>query len=176
MTPRDGINVVAIGDRLKETINSALEKMPVGVEIGTIAFQPDEVQKSVNNFVSNLGQSILIVVAVLWVFMGFRSASVVGASLLITILLTLVYMQLAGIDLHRVSVGTFIIALGMLVDNAIVITDLFLSNLKRGMDRVKAATETVKNTGIPLLAATAIAVAASSPVPFFKNSGGRICR
>nr|MDT0250724.1 efflux RND transporter permease subunit [Endozoicomonas sp.] len=170
VTPRNGINVVAIGDTLKATIDQALQKMPAGVEIGTIAFQPDEVARSVSNFISNLAQSILIVVAVLCIFMGWRSASVVGASLLITILLTLVYMQLQGIDLHRVSVGTFIIALGMLVDNAIVVTDLFLSNLRRGMERTNAAAEAVKNTAIPLLAATVIAIASASPILFSKTA------
>ena len=170
ITPRDGINVVAIGDRLKETVDQALSRLPIGVDIGEIAFQPDEVQKSVNNFVSNLGQSILIVVLVLWLFMGWRSASVVGASLLITILLTLVYMKVDGINLHRVSVGTFIIALGILVDNAIVITDLYLSNLRRGMERLQAASEAVRTTAIPLLAATVIAIAASSPVLFSKTA------
>ena len=170
VTPRDGINVVAIGDTLKRTIDDTLTKMPEGVEIGVIAFQPDEVAKSVTNFVSNLGQSILIVVAILWIFMGWRSASIVGSSLLMTILMTLVYMHMAGIDLHRVSVGTFIVALGILVDNAIVITDLFQANLRRGMDRMQAATESVRTTAVPLLAATLIAISACSPVLFSQTA------
>ncbi|WP_163132174.1 efflux RND transporter permease subunit [Agarivorans sp. Alg241-V36] len=163
-SPVDGINVVDLGDTLKEVIAQFTSELPVGTEVGTIAFQPDEVQKSINNFVSNLVESIVIVVAVLWIFMGMRSAAIVGSSLLITLLITLIYMLIAGIDLQRVSVGSFILALGMLVDNAIVITDMFKAKLNQGIERYQAATSSVKETAIPLLAATVIAIMGATPV------------
>ncbi|GAL09299.1 acriflavin resistance protein [Vibrio astriarenae] len=87
----------------------------------------------------------------LLIFMGFKSAAIVGGSLLLTILLTLVYMNFNSIDLHRVSLGTFILALGMLVDNAIVITDMMVSKLNKGMERTKAAIASVSETAKPLL-------------------------
>ncbi|TKB58588.1 efflux RND transporter permease subunit [Ferrimonas aestuarii] len=164
VNPRDGINVVAIGESLKQAIADFEAKVPQGVKVETIVFQPDEVQKSVNNFTGNLISAVLIVVAVLWIFMGWRSAGIVGMSLMITLLLTLVYMLIAKIDLHRVSVGAFILALGMLVDNAIVITDLFIAKLRQQIERTQAAVDSVKETAVPLLAATLIAIASTMPV------------
>ncbi|MCC4854168.1 efflux RND transporter permease subunit, partial [Vibrio lentus] len=107
---------------INRIVNDFQATLPLGVDIATVANQPDEVQKSIDNFVNNLVESVAIVFIVLAVFMGLKSATIVGTSLILTILLTLIYMNLTSIDLHRVSLGTFILALGMLVDNAIVIT------------------------------------------------------
>ncbi|GAM68284.1 acriflavin resistance protein [Vibrio sp. JCM 19236] len=164
VSPVDGVNVVSLGDTLRQTIDDFEQTLPLGVDIQDIAFQPDEVTKSINNFVSNLLESVLIVVAVLWVFMGMKSALIVGSSLLITILITLVFMNVMGIDLQRVSLGTFILALGMLVDNAIVIVDLFIVKLNKGVERTKAGIDAVKETALPLLAATVIAAMGTLPV------------
>lgn len=166
VSPVNGINVVDLGQELKDIIEDYKQELPVGAEIGIVAFQPDEVHKSITGFIGNLLESIAIVVVVLWIFMGWRSASIVGSSLLITILLTLIYMNISGIDLQRVSVGSFILALGMLVDNAIVITDLFVTKLKQGRDRFAAASESVKEMALPLLAATVIAIMGATPVLF----------
>ncbi|GAL35141.1 acriflavin resistance protein [Vibrio maritimus] len=139
------------------------------MNISTIAFQPDEVQKAIDNFVGNLLESVAIVFIVLLIFMGFKSATIVGGSLLLTILLTLIYMNINDIDLHRVSLGTFILALGMLVDNAIVITDMMIAKLNKGIERTQAALDSVKETGVPLLGATIIAIMGASPVLFSKT-------
>lgn len=164
VSPVNGVNVVSLGDELRQTISDFKQTAPIGVEVEDIAFQPDEVTKSINNFVSNLLESVLIVVAVLWVFMGIKSALIVGSSLLITILCTLVYMNFNNIDLQRVSLGSFILALGMLVDNAIVIVDLFIVKINKGIERTKAGIEAVKETAIPLFAATVIAMMGTLPV------------
>ncbi|QIZ76922.1 efflux RND transporter permease subunit [Ferrimonas lipolytica] len=166
VNPQDGINVVAIGDTIKQAIADFEAKVPAGIVVDAIVFQPDEVNKSVSDFTGNLISSVAIVVIVLWIFMGWRSASIVGGSLAITLLMTLVYMLVTDINLHRVSVGTFILALGMLVDNAIVVTDLFIAKLRTGMERGKAAADSVSETAVPLLAATLIAIAATTPVLF----------
>jgi len=172
VSPVDGINVVSLGEQLNQTISDYQQTLPVGIEIGNIAFQPDEVDKSVEEFVINLLESVVIVFAVLLIFMGFKSATIVGGSLLFTILLTLIYMYIAGVDLQRVSLGSFILALGMLVDNAIVITDLFVVKLNKGIERTKAAIDSVKETSKPLLAATVIAIMGSSPVLFSQTDAG----
>ena len=172
MSPVEGINVVSLGEDLTSIISDYQAQLPVGIEIGTIAFQPDEVEKSIKDFVVNLLESVAIVFAVLLIFMGFKSATIVGGSLLFTILLTLIYMYIAGVDLQRVSLGTFILALGMLVDNAIVITDLFVVKLNQGIERTKAAIDEVKETAKPLLAATVIAIMGSSPVLFSQTDAG----
>lgn len=169
VSPVPGINVVSLGDTIQEIINDYQASLPLGVNISTIAFQPDEVQKAIDNFVGNLLESVAIVFVVLLIFMGFKSATIVGGSLLLTILLTLIYMNINDIDLHRVSLGTFILALGMLVDNAIVITDMMIAKLNNGVERTQAALDSVKETGVPLLGATIIAIMGASPVLFSKT-------
>ena len=172
VSPRDGINVVALGDTLNKVITDYQQELPLGAEIGIAAFQPDEVQKSISGFFINLLESILIVVAILFIFMGWRSAAIVGSTLVLSILCTLIYMLLSDIALQRVSVGTFILALGMLVDNSIVITDMITTKLKNGMDRLEAASSSVNETGLPLLAATVIAFTGASPVLFSTTDSG----
>ncbi|RKF21406.1 efflux RND transporter permease subunit [Alginatibacterium sediminis] len=172
VSPQNGVNVVSLGEEIKQLITQYQNELPLGVEIGTIAFQPDEVNKSLKNFMVNLAESILIVVAVLWIFMGPKSAGIVGFSLLLTILMTLCFMLLAGLDLHRVSVGTFILALGMLVDNAIVIVDLYISKLKLRVAPKQAAIESVAEMAWPLFGATVIAIMGTMPVLFSTTDAG----
>lgn len=166
VSPVSGINVVSLGDTIREIIEQYQQELPMGVDISTVAYQPDEVTKSIDDFVMNLLESVAIVSIVLLIFMGFKSAAIVGGSLLLTILLTLIYMNLNDIDLHRVSLGTFILALGMLVDNAIVITDMMISKMNKGVERTRAAIDSVKETSVPLFGATVIAIMGSSPVVF----------
>ncbi|WP_194435243.1 efflux RND transporter permease subunit [Vibrio fluminensis] len=169
VSPVNGINVVSLGDTIRAIIDDYQASLPLGVEIATVAYQPDEVQKSIDNFVGNLLESVAIVFVVLLIFMGFKSAAIVGGSLLLTILLTLIFMNINQIDLHRVSLGTFILALGMLVDNAIVITDMMIAKLNKGIERTQAAMESVKETALPLFGATVIAIMGASPVLFSKT-------
>ncbi|MEZ8932045.1 MULTISPECIES: efflux RND transporter permease subunit [unclassified Vibrio] len=169
MSPVTGVNVVSLGDEINQIVNDFQTTLPLGVDIATVANQPEEVQKSIDNFVSNLLESVAIVFIVLSVFMGLKSATIVGSSLLLTILLTLIYMNMTSIDLHRVSLGTFILALGMLVDNAIIITDMMIVKINKGIDRTKAAIDSVKETATPLFGATVIAIMGASPVIFSKT-------
>ncbi|CAM4366407.1 efflux RND transporter permease subunit [Vibrio agarivorans] len=166
VSPVSGINVVSLGDTIRHIIDQYEQELPMGVEVSTVAYQPEEVVKSIDDFVMNLLESVAIVFVVLLIFMGFKSATIVGSSLLLTILLTLIYMNINEIDLHRVSLGTFILALGMLVDNAIVITDMMISKMNKGIERTQAAIDSVKETAVPLLGATVIAIMGSSPVVF----------
>ena len=166
VSPVNGINVVSIGDTLKQELAQFEATLPEGVHIGVIAYQPEEVAKSVNNFILNLAESVIIVVVVLLIFMGWRSAAIVGASLLLTILFTLIYLNLTQVDLQRVSLGSFILALGMLVDNAIVIVDLFESKLRQGIARHQAVSDSIREMALPLLAATLIAALGTAPVLF----------
>lgn len=168
-SPVGGVNVVALGDVITDIIAQFQTELPVGFHISTAAYQPDEVHKSILDFVGKLAESVAIVFVVLLVFMGFKSAAIVGSSLILTILMTLIYMKLMSIDLHRVSLGTFILALGMLVDNAIVITDMMISKINKGVHRTKAAIESYKETAVPLLGATVIAIMGASPVVFSKT-------
>lgn len=168
-SPVGGINVVDLGEEITAIIKAFQAELPVGFEISTAAYQPDEVHKSILDFIGNLAESVAIVFVVLLVFMGLKSATIVGSSLILTILMTLIYMNLMSIDLHRVSLGTFILALGMLVDNAIVITDMMSSKISKGVHRTTAAIESYKETAMPLLGATVIAIMGASPVVFSKT-------
>jgi multidrug efflux pump subunit AcrB len=169
VSPESGINVVDIGDDLKAVLAEFQAELPLGANVGVIAYQPDEVDKSINNFGLNLIESIVIVFAVLLIFMGWRSAMIVGISLLLNIVFTLIYMNINDVDLQRVSLGSFILALGMLVDNAIVITDLFQAKVRAGIERSEAVSQSIKEMATPLLAATLIAMLGTTPVLFSKT-------
>ena len=119
----DGGNVVTMGTALNIRLAELRSQMPLGMDLHTIAMQSEAVTLAINSFLINLGEAVLIVVLVLLVFMGMRSALIIGGILLATIMGTFIVMQMQSITLERISLGALVIALGMLVDNAIVVTD-----------------------------------------------------
>ncbi|AIY67116.1 efflux RND transporter permease subunit [Pseudoalteromonas piratica] len=167
-----GVNVVDIGDKLKQHLVSLEYQRPYGIEINTLYNQPKEVEKSVDDFITSLIQAVSIVIGVLLLFMGFRSGLLIGAVLLITVFGTFIFMLMQQIDLQRISLGALIIALGMLVDNAIVITEGILVGLKKGYSKVKAATVIIEQTKWPLLGATIIAITAFAPIGLSSDATG----
>jgi multidrug efflux pump subunit AcrB len=173
---QSGVNVVQLGKALEAALDDLKAVLPVGIEIEKISWQADQVDESIDVFVISLIESIVIVVAVLWLFMGFRTASVVGLSgLLLTILGTFLCMKLWGIDLQRMSLGALVIAMGMMVDNAIVVADGVLVRLQRGMGRAQAAIEAASQPAMPLLGATLIAVMAFYPIYASEEGAGEYC-
>ncbi|WP_459556706.1 efflux RND transporter permease subunit [Lacunimicrobium album] len=171
-----GTNVVTLGKKLDAEIEGLKEILPVGVELHHISWQADQVDESIQVFVVSLIESVVIVVAVLWLFMGFWTATVVGISgLLLTIIGTFLCMNLWGIDLQRMSLGALVIAMGMMVDNAIVVADGVLVRLQRGMDRRRAAIEAATQPAMPLLGATLIAVLAFYPIYMSIEGAGEYC-
>jgi multidrug efflux pump subunit AcrB len=159
-----GGNVVALGDAVDARLAELESQRPVGMELNVISNQSDSVRAAVDGFVLNLVAAVVIVVAVLVFFLGLRSGLVVGAVLLLTVCGTLVAMQLDGIAMQRISLGALIIALGMLVDNAIVVTDGILVRLQRGEDANRAAVAVVEATTWPLLGGTAVGILAFSAI------------
>lgn len=173
---QSGANVVQIGERLDAALAVLSENLPVGIETHRISWQSDQVDESIHVFVISLIESVVIVVAVLWIFMGFSTATVVGISgLLLTIIGTFLCMNLLGIDLQRMSLGALVIAMGMMVDNAIVVADGVLVRLQRGMDRKRAAIEAATQPAWPLLGATLIAVLAFYPIYASVEGAGEYC-
>ncbi|MCB1815724.1 MAG: efflux RND transporter permease subunit, partial [Candidatus Competibacteraceae bacterium] len=172
----EGGNVVTMGELVQQRLRELQPQTPLGMELHTIAYQAKAVTAAINNFAVSLAQAIVIVIVVLMLFMGLRSGLIIGAVLLITILATLIVMRMMEIDLQRISLGALIIALGMLVDNAIVVTDGILVRVSRGMDRIKAANEVVTQTATPLLGATIIAVLAFVPIGFSADNTGEYTR
>ncbi|WP_063707568.1 efflux RND transporter permease subunit [Pseudoalteromonas gelatinilytica] len=167
-----GVNVVDVGANIDAHLASLEYQRPHGMEINSVYNQPAEVEKSVSGFIISLLEAVAIVIIVLLVFMGFKSGVLIGVILLLTVLGTFIFMKLFAIDLQRISLGALIIALGMLVDNAIVVTEGILINLKRGQTKLQAATNIVEQTKWPLLGATVIAVTAFAPIGLSSDASG----
>ena len=167
-----GVNVVDVGARVRARLAELSYRQPAGMELATVYDQPAEVDASVSAFMWNLAQAVMIVIGVLLLFMGLRSGVLMGGILLLTILGTFIAMAVMGIELQRISLGALIIALGMLVDNAIVITEGILVGMKRGLTKVAAAGEIVRQTAWPLLGATVIAITAFAPIGLSSDASG----
>ena len=167
-----GVNVVDAGEQIKQRLTQLEYNRPVGMTLHTIYNQPDEVAHSVSGFIINLAEAVLIVIVVLLIFMGLRSGVLIGLILLLTVLGTFIFMRYMQIELQRVSLGALIIALGMLVDNAIVITEGILIGMQRWLKLQEAASLIVKQTQWPLLGATVIAIAAFAPIGLSSDATG----
>ncbi|MCG7956962.1 MAG: efflux RND transporter permease subunit, partial [Candidatus Thiodiazotropha endolucinida] len=167
-----GENVVAVGEHLRSRIEELIPNIPIGMEIKEIYNQPAEVDKSVSGFIVSVGQAVAIVIIVLLAFMGLRVGFIIGAVLLITVSGTLLLMYLDGIELQRISLGALVIALGMLVDNAIVVAEGMLVRMQSGMRAAQAARETVGKTIWALLGGTVIGILAFSAIGLSQDSTG----
>jgi multidrug efflux pump subunit AcrB len=170
-----GVNVVDVGKRVDRRLAELKYQQPVGLDISEIYSQPKEVDKSVSGFVVSLGQAVAIVIIVLLFFMGVRAGLLIGLILLLTVLGTFIFMSYFAIDLQRISLGALVIALGMLVDNAIVVVEGIIIGTKKGKSRLQAATEIVNQTKWPLLGATVIAITAFAPIGLSEDSTGEYC-
>ncbi len=167
-----GGNVIAMGNGIRERLGELKSRIPVGINITPIADQAATVDHAVKGFVLNLVESTLIVIGLLLLFMGVRAGLVIGAVLVLTILSTLAGMLVMDITLQRISLGALIIALGMLVDNAIVVTEEFMVKTGSGMPPETAAEDTVHATRWPLLGATLIAILAFAAISLSNDMTG----
>lgn len=172
LSMESGENIVEVGKRVEKRLSEIQSNIPVGYEFEKVFFQPDLVKNAINGFMWNLAASVLIVIAVLMVSMGFRSGVIIGVGLVLTILATFPILLAAGGTLQRISLGAFIVAMGMLVDNAIVVIDGILVDMKKGVKREKALIQPAARTAWPLLGATFIAVVAFLPVFLSKDAAG----
>lgn len=170
-----GGNVVVLGKAISDKLESLTPTLPAGIELHQIYYQPKLVEQSVNGFVISLVQAILIVIVVLLLFMGPRVGVIIGAVLLLSILATFVFMQFFKIDLERISLGALVIALGMLVDNAIVVAEGILVRLQKGERAITAASAVIRQTKWPLLGATIIGILAFAPIGLSDDSTGEFC-
>ncbi len=171
-----GGNAVTMGEAVKKRIQELQSQIPIGMELRIISMQSDSVIKAINGFIVNLLEAVAIVVVVLLIFMGLRSGLIIGFILLLTIAATFVVMDYYQITLERISLGALIIALGMLVDNAIVVVDGMKTRMEKGMDGLEAAKQVVGQNAVPLLGATAVAILAFASIGGMNNSTGEFCR
>lgn len=172
----EGGNVVLMGEAVQQRLTELESNRPLGMELVPIYYQSKMVIESVNAFVVNLLEAVAIVVGLLMLFMGWQSGLLIGFILVLTILATFIGMFLMDIDLQKVSLGALILALGMLVDNAIVVADGILVRVEKGESREEAACEVVRDTQWPLLGATAVAILAFAAIGFAPGNVGEFCR
>ena len=165
-------DILKVGDKVEEKLGQLAKRMPVGVEYNKVFFQPERVSDSLYTFLINLLESVVIVVVVLIFFMGFKSGVILGMSLAVIVFGS--FLVLNGFDgtLQRVSLAAFILAMGMLVDNAIVIVDGILVDLRSGKPRAEALTSIGRKTAMPLLGATLIAILAFMPIFLSPDTSG----
>ncbi|ABZ78323.1 acriflavin resistance protein [Shewanella halifaxensis HAW-EB4] len=170
-----GVNVVKVGEAVNQRMSELYSELPIGMTLNTVYDQSKMVDQTVNGFLVNLAESVAIVIGVLLIFMGVRSGLLMGLVLLLTILGTFIVMNVLNIELQIISLGALIIALGMLVDNAIVVTEGILIGIKRGQTRLETAKQVVSQTQWPLLGATIIAIIAFAPIGLSDNATGEFC-
>ena len=165
-------DVVKVGKQVDDVIKSLQSRMPVGVKFEKVFNQPERVNDSISTFIVNLIESVVIVILVLIFTMGFKSGVIIGISLLTIVLGSLVVLKGFDGTLQRVSLASFIIAMGMLVDNAIVIVDGILIDMQNDMPKKEALCNIGRKTSMPLLGATLIAILAFWPIFMSPDSAG----
>lgn len=176
MSMESGENIVVVGKRVEKKLAEIRDEIPAGLTFEKVFFQPEKVSNSIKGFMWNLVASVVIVIVVLMFTMGFRGGAIIGSGLVLTILATFPLLLLANGTLQRISLGAFIVAMGMLVDNAIVVLDAILIERQKGEKGKSAYTLPAKKTAMPLLGATIIAIAAFFPVYLSPDTAGTYVR
>jgi multidrug efflux pump subunit AcrB len=167
-----GGNMETLGKRLDATMAEVEAKLAVGITVHRVANQPQVVETSFEEFIHSLGEALAIVLIVSFVSLGVRTGIVVALSVPLVLAITFVGMMLLGIDFQRISLGALIIALGLLVDDAIIAVEMMMVKLEQGFSRMQAATYAYTSTAFPMLTGTLVTAAGFVPVGFAKSSAG----
>jgi multidrug efflux pump len=169
---RKGGDVIRLGTKLDETLKRIESNLPVGVQIHAVSDQPHVVEHSVFEFKKSLAEAVIIVLVVSFLSLGLRTGLVVALSIPLVLAMTFLAMYVMGIDLQRISLGALIIALGLLVDDAIIAVEMMALKLEQGWDKFRAATYAYTATAFPMLTGTLITAAGFLPVGFAKSGTG----
>lgn len=161
-----------VGKAIDARIAEVMQRFPAGMEVEKIFFQPDKVSEAISSFMINLLESVLIVIVLLIFAMGWRSGIIIGLGLILTVALSFPILEHLGTTLQRISLGAFIVAMGMLVDNSVVIMDGILVDRKRGLPASQYLFRIGRNTALPLLGATVIAASTFLPIYLSPGSTG----
>jgi multidrug efflux pump subunit AcrB len=167
-----GGDVLALGANVEEAMKKITKELPVGIEPHLVANQPEVVKEDVAEFMKSLREAFFIVLFVSFMSLGMRSGAVVACSIPLVLTIVFVVMEFMHIDLQRISLGALIIALGLLVDDAMITVEMMITKLEEGWDKVRAATFAYTSTAFPMLTGTLVTVAAFIPVGFAKSSAG----
>jgi multidrug efflux pump subunit AcrB len=168
--------VTEVGKRVEARMTELSANLPAGFEYDKVYFQPDKVDSAIQSFIWNLISSVVIVVLILMLTMGFRGGAIIGVGLVLTVLASFPVLMSLGVTLQRISLGAFIVAMGMLVDNAVVVLDGIMVDIKNGLPPEKSLFRTVKNTALPLLGATLIGVITFLPIGLSDDTAGEYAR
>ena len=169
---REGGDILALGKNVKQVMHEVTANLPIGIEPTLVANQPYVVDHAIGEFTTSLWQAIAIIIAVSFVSLGFRAGTVVALSIPLTIALEFPIMQIAGIDLQRISLGALIIALSLLVDDAMTTIDVMTSRLKEGDSKEQAATFAYDTLALPMLTGSFVTAAAFVPIGFARSGAG----
>ena len=169
---RAGGDVLALGQNIERAMSEIRADLPIGIEPHLAADQPKVVKAAVDDFMEALWEAIGIVLAVSFISLGIRAGAVVACSIPLVLAAVFVGMEFAGIDLQRVSLGALIIALGLLVDDAMITVETMVTQLEDGADKTKAATFAYTSTAFPMLTGTLVTVAGFVPIGFAKSAAG----
>jgi len=169
---QDGANILNLGEDLKAAMAAIVAELPIGIEVAQIADQPKVVEHSVSEFIETFVLALGIVLLVSFLSLGWRAGIVVALSVPLVLSIVLTIMYVAGIDLHRITLGALIIALGLLVDDAIIAIEMMVVKMEQGWDRARAAIFAWTSTAFPMLTGTLVTAAGFLPVGFAKSSAG----
>ena len=169
---REGGDILALGDNIKATMAEIVADLPIGIEAVRVADQPVTVDEAINDFTTSLWQAIAIILAVSFVSLGVRAGTVVALAIPITLAIVFALMDVANIDLHRISLGALIIALALLVDDALTTVDAMSRRLAAGDDKRAAATYAYRTLAFAMLTGTLVTIAGFVPVGFAQSSAG----
>ncbi|MFZ3087482.1 MAG: efflux RND transporter permease subunit [Methylotenera sp.] len=173
---RQGGDVIALGHELEKRIARIQQSLPVGLSFETVTSQPKIVAHSVNDFVKSLIEALVIVLGVSLISLGWRTGIVVAISIPVVLAATFLVMNLLDIGLHKTSLGALILALGLLVDDAIIAVEMMASKMEQGWDRVRAASFAYNSTAMPMLTGTLVTVAGFLPIATAASSTGEYTR
>src|SRR5262249_34689040 len=167
-----GANVTEVGAEVERTLKRIEQDLPLGIELGQVSNQAQVVKQSIRQFLEAFGEAVAIVLIVSLIALGWRAGIVVALTIPLVLAATFFVMSLMGIDLHRISLGALVIALGLLVDDAMIAVEMMDRKLREGHDRLAAATFAYTSTAFPMLTGTLITVAGFIPVGFARSSAG----
>lgn len=176
LSMKTGGNILTLGDNLEKLQASVKQDLPAGMEIHQVSDQPKVVKDSISDFVNTLREAIIIVLVVSFLSLGLRTGLVVAFCIPLVLTGVFCVMEIAGIDLHKVSLGALIIALGLLVDDAIIAVEMMSVQLEKGLDRLSAACYAFKATAKPMLAGTLVTCAGFIPVAFADGAASEFCK
>jgi multidrug efflux pump len=173
---RSGGDIIALGKQLDAAVSRIQQQLPAGVSLERVADQPRAVQRSVNEFVRSLAEAVMIVLAVSLLSLGLRTGVVVAITIPVVLAITFLLMQIFGIGLHKISLGALILALGLLVDDAIIAVEMMATKMEQGWDRARAASFAYTSTAMPMLSGTLVTAAGFLPIATAASSTGEYTR